>query len=157
MAKTTPATRALDALKVQYRLFEYNYDKSAQKIGMQAAEDLGVEPGRVFKTLMTLVDDKPVCVLAPSDCEVSMKKLAQAAGGKSAKMMPAPEAEKATGYVVGGISPLGRKKSSPTVIDASALSFESIFINGGGRGLQINIAPQILAEVLDAELISITA
>jgi len=155
MAKTTPATKALDAKKIKYELFEYNYDKSAQKIGVQAAEDLGVSPARVFKTLMALVDGRPVCVLLPSDREASMKKLAQAFDGKSAKMMPPGDAEKVTGYVVGGISPLGRRKQTPVSIDALALDFESIFINGGGRGLQIKIAPQVLIEVLAAKVVSI--
>lgn len=122
-----------------------------KKYGMQAAEDLGVSPARVFKTLMTLVDGKPVCVLVPSDCEVSMKKLAQAFEGKSAKMMPPAEAEKVTGYVLGGISPLGRKKITPVIIYDLALKFETIFINGGGRGLQICIEPAVLIEVLEAD------
>ena len=95
MAKSTRATQALDAKKVKYRLVEYNYDKTARKIGIQAAEELGVEAGRVFKTLMTLVDGKPVCALVPSDRELSMKKLAHLFKGKTAQMMPVPDAEKA--------------------------------------------------------------
>ena len=157
MAKTTPATRQLDDEKIRYELFEYHYDKSAQKIGMQAAEDLGVEAARVFKTLMALVDGQPVCVLVPSDNELSMKKLAHVFGGKSAKMMPPAEAEKATGYVVGGISPLGRRKTSPVAIDAQALEFETIFVNGGGRGLQICIEPGALIDVLRAKVESLVA
>ena len=157
MARSTRATQALDTLKIRYRLLTYDYDKNAGKIGLQAAGEMGVDPGRVFKTLMTLVDDKPVCVLVPSDRELSMKKLAQLIGGKSATMMPPPEAEKATGYVVGGISPLGRKKTSPVAVDELALNYETIFINGGGRGLQIEIEPAALIKALEARVAALAA
>lgn len=157
MAKATPATRALDSLKVEYKLFTYDYDKNAQKIGIQAAEEIGVEPGRVLKTLMTFVDGQPVCVLIPADKEVNMKKLAAAFDGKSAKMMPAPEAEKQTGYKVGGISPLGRRKESPVAVDESAMGYDRVFLNGGQRGLQINMEPEKLVEALNAKVASLIA
>lgn len=157
MAKATPATRALDSLKVEYKLFTYDYDKNAQKIGIQAAEEIGVEPGRVLKTLMTFVDGQPVCVLIPADKEVNMKKLAAAFDGKSAKMMPAPEAEKQTGYKVGGISPLGRRKESPVAVDESAMGYDRVFLNGGQRGLQINMEPEKLVEALNAKVVSLIA
>ncbi|MBQ4133058.1 MAG: Cys-tRNA(Pro) deacylase [Desulfovibrionaceae bacterium] len=157
MAKSTRATRALDALKAGYRLLEYEYDKNAKKIGIQAAEEIGVEPGRVFKTLMTLTDGRPMCALVPSDRELSMKKLAQLVGAKTAAMMPVPDAEKATGYVVGGISPLGRKKETPIAVDELALNYETIFINGGGRGLQIEIEPNTLIRVLGCKVASLVA
>ncbi len=156
MALSTPATKVLDKFKIAYALQTYNYDPNAARVGLQAAEAIGVPPARVFKTLMTYVDGKAVCVLAPSDKEVSMKKLAAASGGKKAAMMPVPDAEKFTAYKVGGISPLGQKKSAPAILDESAFNFEEIYINGGQRGLQILIAPGVLKDVLKAAVSSVT-
>lgn len=110
MSKTTPATKALEKLGVKFVLHSYVYDSNADSIGLQAAEALGVAPSRMLKTLMAEVDGKPVCVVVPSDGEVSMKKLASAFGGKAAKMMRPADAERLTGYHVGGISPFGQKK-----------------------------------------------
>ena len=161
MAKATPATKVLDSAKATYSLHTYEYDPSAQKVGMQAAEEMGVEPDRVLKTLMVLVDSgagtNAACVLIPSNCELSMKKVAAAFGGKSAKMMPPAEAEKATGYKVGGISPLGRKKSSPVAVDELAMQFDEVFLNGGQRGLQVKIKPDELVRVLNAKVLSLVA
>ena len=114
MSKTTRATQALEGAGVAFTLHTYDYDPDAPRIGLQAAEALGEDPCRVLKTLMAEVDGKPVCVVVPSDQEVSMKKLAAAFGGKSANMMKAPDAERLTGFVVGGISPFGQKKAVPT-------------------------------------------
>jgi Cys-tRNA(Pro)/Cys-tRNA(Cys) deacylase len=141
MSKSTRATLALTRLGVAFTLHSYDYDPDAQSIGLQAAEALGVAPQRVLKTLMAEVDGKPVCVVVPSDREVSMKKLAEAFGGKAAKMMRPAEAERLTGYHVGGISPFGQKKRVPTAIEQAALSETSIYLNGGQRGLQIQIDP----------------
>jgi Cys-tRNA(Pro)/Cys-tRNA(Cys) deacylase len=141
MSKSTRATVALTRLGVAFTLHTYDYDPDAQSIGLQAAEALGVAPQRVLKTLMAEVDGKPVCVVVPSDREVSMKKLAEAFGGKAAKMMRPAEAERLTGYHVGGISPFGQKKRVPTAIEQAALSETSIYLNGGQRGLQIQIDP----------------
>ena len=110
-------------------------------IGLQAAEALGVEPDRVLKTLMAEVDGKPVCVVVPSDREVSMKKLAAALDGKAANMMRPADAERLTGYHVGGISPFGQKKQVPVAIEQAALSHPTVFVNGGQRGLQIELDP----------------
>lgn len=99
---------------------------------------------------MALVDDKPVCVIVPSNSEVSMKKLAAAFDGKSAQMMKPPDAERITGYKVGGISPFGQKRQVPTVIDERALAHEYVFINGGQRGLQVRLAPRLALDVLAA-------
>src|SRR3954452_17512937 len=109
MSKTTRATQTLDRLGVTFTLHAYEYDPDAESIGLQAAEALGVEPRRVLKTLMAEGDGKPVCFLVPSDSEVSMKNLAAACGGKAAKMMRPADAERLTGYHVGGISPFGQK------------------------------------------------
>lgn len=150
MSKVTPATQALDRAGIAYELHVYDYDPSAERIGLQAAESLGVDPAIVFKTLMTLVDGRPVCAVLPSDREAALKRLAQAAGGKSAQMMPPAQAERATGYKVGGISPLGRRRPTPTVVEAVALSLPRIFVNGGQRGLQIALAPQDLVRAVGA-------
>ena len=142
MSKTTRATQALEKLGVRFTLHTYDYDPEAESIGLQAAAALGVEPHRMLKTLMAEVDGTPVCVVVPSDREVSMKKLASAFGGKAAKMMRPPDAERLTGYHVGGISPFGQKKRVPVAIEEAALGHASVFLNGGQRGLQVELAPQ---------------
>ncbi len=150
MAKSTPATLALEKAKVAFALHEYAYDPNAGRIGMQAAEALGIEPARLLKTLMARADKEIVCVLAPSDREVNLKKLAQAAGAKSAAMLGAAEAERVTGYHVGGISPFGQKKRLRVFVEQSALAFPQIVVNGGRRGLQAELAPADLVRVLGA-------
>ncbi len=150
MASTTRATQALTAAKVAFTVHHYDYDPNAERIGMQAAEALG-EPGhRVLKTLMALVDGKPVCVVVPSDKEVSMKKLAAAFKGKKAEMMPPADAERATGYHVGGISPFGQKRKVPTAIEEAALAEPYVFMNGGQRGLQVRLTPADAQKALGA-------
>ncbi|MBO0141021.1 Cys-tRNA(Pro) deacylase [Agrobacterium sp. Ap1] len=150
MSKTTRATQTLDRLKIAYTTVSYDYDPNADRIGLQAAEAIGEEPKRVLKTLMAELDGKPICVVVPSDHEVSMKKLASAFGGKSAHMMKPADAERLTGYHVGGISPLGQKKLVPTAIEITALDEPYIFINGGQRGLQIRLVPADAKEALKA-------
>lgn len=142
MSKTTRATQSLEKLGVKFVVHSYTYDPDAASIGLQAAEALGVPPERVLKTLMLEVDGKPVCAVVPSDCEVSMKKLAAAFGAKTARMMRPADAERLTGYHVGGISPFGQKKRVPVAIEAAALGHASVFLNGGQRGLQVELAPQ---------------
>jgi Cys-tRNA(Pro)/Cys-tRNA(Cys) deacylase len=141
MSRSTRATVALAAAGVTFEVVAYDYDPDADKIGMQAADSIGVSPSIVLKTLMAEVDGKPVCVVLPSDREVSMKKLAAAFRGKSANMMKPAVAEKITGYVVGGISPFGQKKAVPTVFEAEAMAHDLVYMNGGQRGLQVRLAP----------------
>lgn len=141
MARTTPATRALEKAGIAFETRTYDYDPGADRIGVQAAEALGEEPRRLLKTLMAKVDGKPVCVIVPSDREVSMKKLAAALGGKSAAMMAPADAERLTGYHVGGISPFGQRKQVPTAIEESALAEPYVYVNGGQRGLQLQLDP----------------
>jgi Cys-tRNA(Pro)/Cys-tRNA(Cys) deacylase len=157
MSKTTPATKALEKLGVKFTLHTYVYDSAADSIGLQAAEALGVEPGRVLKTLMAEVDGQPVCVVVPSDSEVSMKKLAAALGGKSAAMMRPADAERITGYHVGGISPFGQRKKVPVAIEQAAFSNLTVFVNGGQRGLQIELDPNDAAIAAGAHTHEITA
>jgi len=150
MAKSTPATLVLEKAGVAFILHEYEYDPNAERIGMQAAEALGIEPARLLKTLMAKAGNEVICVLAPSDSEVNFKKLAAAAKAKSAAMLGAAEAERITGYHVGGISPFGQKKRARVFIEQSALSFPHILCNGGRRGLQVELAPADLVRVLGA-------
>jgi Cys-tRNA(Pro)/Cys-tRNA(Cys) deacylase len=157
MSKTTRATQALEKSGVRFTLHSYDYDPDADSIGLQAATALGVEPQRMLKTLMAEVDGRPVCAVVPSDSEVSMKKLAHAFEGKAAKMMRPADAERLTGYHVGGISPFGQKKRVPVAIEAAALGHAAVFLNAGQRGLQIELAPGDAVEVLGAIARPLTA
>ncbi|MBP2235937.1 Cys-tRNA(Pro)/Cys-tRNA(Cys) deacylase [Sinorhizobium kostiense] len=150
MSKTTRATQALAKAGISFTVHSYGYDSGAERVGLQAAEALGEDPSRVLKTLMAEVDGKPVCCIVPSDREVSMKKLAAAFRGKSAAMMKPADAERLTGYHVGGISPFGQRKIVPTAIEEAALSEALVFINGGQRGLQVRLAPKDAQAALKA-------
>lgn len=150
MAKATPATSALEKAGIAFKLHEYDYDPNAPRIGMQAAEALGIAPDRLLKTLMAKAGPAILCVLAPSDKEISLKRLAAAAGAKEAAMLPPPEAERITGYHVGGISPFGQRKRTAAFIERAALAHPTILVNGGRRGLQIEIAPADLVRAIDA-------
>jgi Cys-tRNA(Pro)/Cys-tRNA(Cys) deacylase len=151
MAKSTPATLALQKAGVAFTLHEYAYDPNADRIGLQAAQALGIEPARLLKTLMVRAGEETLCVLAPSDREVNLKKLAQTAGAKSAVMLGAAEAERLTGYHVGGISPFGQKKRVRVFIERAALAFARVVVNGGRRGLQIELAAADLVRLLGAK------
>lgn len=157
MAKTTRATQFLAKAGVAFTVVEYDYDPNAERVGLQAAEAIGEHPSKVLKTLMAEVDGKPVCVVVPSDSEVSMKKLAACFSGKSANMMKPAQAEKLTGYVVGGISPYGQKKQVPTAIEASALVHPLVYMNGGQRGLQVRLSPADAARILSAKMADLMA
>lgn len=151
MSKTTPATLALTKAGVPFTLASYDYDPDADRVGLQAAEAMGVAPSMVLKTLMAEVDGKPVCVVVPSDEEVNMKKLAAAFGGRSAQMMKPADAERLTGYRVGGISPFGQKKAVPTAVEELAGLLDEVFLNGGQRGLQVRMKPDDLIAALGAK------
>ena len=150
MSKTTRATQTLTKAGISFTTVAYDYDPNAERIGLQAAEAIGAEPHLVLKTLMAEVDGKAVCVVVPSDREVSMKRLAAAFGGKSAHMMKPADAERATGYHVGGISPFGQKKQVPTAIEAQSMGHDLVYMNGGQRGLQVRLSPVDATAVLKA-------
>lgn len=150
MSKTTRATQALQQARIPFTVHAYAYDPNAERIGLQAAEAMGVDPNGVLKTLMVLVDGQPACVIVPSDREVNLKKLAAALGGKAAAMMKPADAERITGYHVGGISPFGQKKRVPTLVEQSALAHPEVFMNGGQRGLQVRLKPGDAVAVLSA-------
>jgi len=157
MSKATRATRVLEQAKIAFTVHVYDYDPDAEKIGMQAADALGEVPERVLKTLMALVDGRPVCAIVPSDREVAMKKLAAALGGKAAQMMKPADAERVTGYKVGGISPFGQMRRVPVAIEAAALAHDLVYINGGQRGLQVRLDPKDAARLLDATTAAIAS
>jgi len=157
MSKATRATRMLEQAGAAFTVHTYDYDPNADRIGMQAAAALGETPDRVLKTLMALVDGKPVCVILPSDKEVAMKKLAAAFGGKAAQMMKPADAERITGYKVGGISPFGQMRTIPTAIEAATLAQDRVYINGGQRGLQVRLDPKEAARILEARPVPVTA
>ncbi len=157
MAQATRATRMLEKAGIAFNLRSYDYDPSVDSIGQAAAEAIGADPAQVFKTLMVLADGKSACVIAPSSGEVSMKKAAAAFRAKSAAMMKPADAERLTGYKIGGISPFGQMRAVPVVIDETAILWDAIFINGGQRGLQIEIAGSDAAKVLDAKFADISA
>ena len=152
MSKTTRATQALQQAGISFTVHTYDYDPNAERIGLQAAEAMGADPASVLKTLMVLVDNKPACVILPSHLEVNLKKLASVLGGKAAQMMKPADAERITGYHVGGISPFGQRKRVPTVLEQSAFEHALVFINGGQRGLQVKLDPRAAAKVLDATI-----
>lgn len=162
MSKTTRATQVLTKAGIAFTVHAYAYDPGAERIGLQAAEALGVPPHIVLKTLMAQVTDgagrkRPVCVIVPSDREVSMKKLAAAFAAKSAEMMAPADAERLTGYHVGGISPLGQKRPAPTALDAAALGQDAVFVNAGQRGLQVRLDPRDLQAATGAVVVALTA
>jgi Cys-tRNA(Pro)/Cys-tRNA(Cys) deacylase len=153
MAKGTPATLALQKAGIAFTLHEYDYDPNAERIGMQAAEALGVSPQRLLKTLMAKAGDSIVCVLVPSDREMNLKKLAAAAGAKQAALLPPAEAERITGYHVGGISPFGQKRRAAVFVDETALAHPTVIVNGGRRGLQIELPPSEILRLLTAKAV----
>lgn len=144
----TPGILAAKKAGVPFTVHEYDHDPSAPSFGMEAAEKLGVPPERVFKTLVVRLDGRELAVaVIPVNSMLSMKAAAKAAGAKKAEMAPQADVERSTGYVLGGVSPLGQKKRLRTFIDVSAEGFETIFVSAGKRGLDMEIAPCDLAAV----------
>lgn len=149
----TPALKALDRAKAAYRVHSYEHDPSNRHFGAETVEVLGVDPSRTFKTLIAdLVGatSATACAVVPVSGHLDLKALAAAVGAKKASMTDPATAERLTGYVVGGISPLGHKKRMPVLIDSSALELDTMLVSGGRRGLSVEIAPAVLARVLQA-------
>lgn len=146
----TPATVALTSAGIAFALHEYDHDPRASSYGLEAAEAIGVDPARVFKTLMATVDGRLTVGIVPVSGQLDLKALARAVGGSRAAMAEVAAAERATGYVAGGISPVGQKRAHPTVLDESALGFETVYVSGGRRGLDLSIDPADLVRVTDA-------
>jgi Cys-tRNA(Pro)/Cys-tRNA(Cys) deacylase len=156
-AKGTPATAALARAEVEHRLLEYDHDRSAPAYGLEAAEKLGVDPARVYKTLVAEVDGRLVVGVIPVAERLSLKALAAAAGGRRAVLAEPAAAERATGYVVGGISPLGHRRRLPVVLDASMEAHATVLVSGGRRGLDIELAPADLARLAGAHFAPLTS
>jgi len=149
-APSTPATALLTRQKVSHRLHTYQVDADTPNYGAVVAQALGVTPERVFKTLVAEVDGALTVAVVPVTGEVDLKALAAAAGGKRATMADRTIAEKTTGYVRGGISPLGQRKRLPTVVDASATAFPTVYVSAGRRGLQVELDPADLIRLTSA-------
>jgi Cys-tRNA(Pro)/Cys-tRNA(Cys) deacylase len=146
-ARGTPATVAVAKAKVEHRIHEYHHDPAAQSFGLEAAEQLGVDPAGVFKTLVAEVDGRLAVAVVPVAARLDLKALAAAAGGRKAVMAEAAAAERATGYVVGGISPLGHRKRLPVFLDASMRDRTSVMVSAGRRGLELELSPTDLARL----------
>ena len=146
----TPATALLDKQRVAHTLHSYDHDPRHESYGLEAAEALGLVPGRVFKTLVAEVDGKLAVGVVPVTGQLDLKALARALGGSKAVMAEVAAAERATGYVAGGISPVGQKRTHPTVLDASALEHATILVSGGRRGFDLELAPADLVAVTGA-------
>ena len=152
----TPAVNAARKAGIPFTLHEYRHDPRAGSYGLEAAEALGLDVARVFKTLVAAAEGKGLWVaVVPVAGLLDLKALAQAAGAKRATMADPKAAERATGYVVGGISPLGQRQRLSTAIDASALQFDTIFVSAGRRGLEIELAPADLVRLCGATIAAI--
>jgi Cys-tRNA(Pro)/Cys-tRNA(Cys) deacylase len=154
----TPATVALTRAGIAFTVHTYDHDPAAASFGLEAAQALGLDPARVLKTLLASVDPAPgaagaarlVVGIVPVSGRLDLKAVAAAVGAKKAVMADPHDAERVTGYVVGGISPVGQKKALPTVLDSSALQHDTVFVSGGRRGLDLELAPADLVRVTGA-------
>jgi len=152
----TPAVNCLKKAKISYTLHSYDHDPKSAAYGEEAAQKLNVSFDRLFKTLVVSVEDESfMTVLVPVSKQLDLKALARATGTKNAKMADKKEVERVTGYVLGGVSPLGQKKKTATVMDISAQNFDTIFVSAGRRGLQIEISPKALARLTRAVCLDI--
>jgi Cys-tRNA(Pro)/Cys-tRNA(Cys) deacylase len=141
----TPAVALLDRERIPYTLHEYAHDPAHPSYGVEAVEKLGLDPSRVFKTLVAEVDGRLVCCVVPVGARLDLRAL-----GKRARMADEREAERATGYVVGGISPLGQRRRLPMFVDESALDHDTIHVSAGRRGLEVELAPDDLVRLTSA-------
>jgi Cys-tRNA(Pro)/Cys-tRNA(Cys) deacylase len=151
----TRATDLLARLKIAHTVHRYEHDPRGGGYGLEAAAALGMPPERVFKTLVAEVDERLIVAVVPVAGSLDLKALAGAAGGKKARMADPAAAERATGYVTGGISPIGQRRSLPAVLDATALNFDTILVSAGQRGLEIEIAPADLIRAAGAGVATI--
>jgi len=151
----TPATVALTKAKVEFTTHAYEHDPAAKSYGLEAAEALGLDPEQVFKTLLVEVDGKLAVGVVPVGKQLDLKAIAAATGGKKAVMADPAAAERTTGYVVGGISPIGQKRALPTVIDSTATAHPTVYVSGGRRGFDIGLSPADLITVTKARTAAI--
>ena len=152
----TPAIKLAKQRGLDYKLHEYTHDSNATSFGLEAAEKLGITASQVFKTLVVITETSTLAVaILPVDQTLSFKKMAKALGCKKVQMADPKQVERTTGYVLGGVSPLGQKKRLTTIIDSSAQVQASIYVSGGRRGLEIELPPEQLATTLDARFANI--
>lgn len=152
----TPAINLAKKAKIYYHIHEYQHDPASDSYGLEAVEKLGVAKERVFKTLVVCLDNKELVVgVIPVAARLSMKRVAKAAGAKKATMAEAVEVERSTGYVLGGVSPLGQKKRLRTFIDIAAQASPTIYISAGRRGLEIELSVEDLAKLTSALLVEL--
>lgn len=153
----TPAINQLKKARLNYTVHQYTHDPAAASYGLEAAEKLNLAPEQVFKTLVvSLADTELVVAVVPVACQLNMKLLAKAAGAKKAAMAAKTLVEKTTGYLLGGVSPVGQKKPLRTFIDSSAQALPQVFVSAGRRGLEIELEPQVLAQVTRAQFAPLT-
>lgn len=153
----TPAVRELEATGVAFTLHEYERGDSLHDFGREAADKLGLDPDQVFKTLLVTVDGEPAVAIVPVSGKLSLKAVGKVLGAKRVEMCDPAVAERITGYVRGGISPFGQKRRLPTVLDEMATVFDTIYVSGGRRGLDLGVAPSDLVAVLGAAVADIAA
>lgn len=154
----TPAIETAKSAKIVFHIHEYTHDPKSGSYGEEAAEKLGIEKERVFKTLVVSRENGELCVaVLPVSHQLNLKLLAKAAGSKKAAMADKKSVEKITGYVLGGVSPVGQKKKLPTIIHETAKEFSTIFVSGGRRGLDIELSPVDLLELTQGKFDNICA
>lgn len=153
----TPAIKSLEKAKATFKIHEYSHDPAAESYGLEAAEKLGIDPARVFKTLVVMLDAKEFAVsVIPVSAMLSMKHIAKAAGAKKAAMADKLDVERISGYVLGGVSPFGQKKALKTFVDASAQTYPSIYVSAGRRGLEVEVAADVFKNLLRANFVDLT-
>ncbi|MEW6991682.1 Cys-tRNA(Pro) deacylase [Colwelliaceae bacterium 6441] len=154
----TPAINLLEQLNIEYQLHQYHHDESAPSYGLEAAEKLAVDSERIFKTLVVESESHQLAVaIIPVEKQLSLKCLAKSLKCKKISMADPKRVQATTGYILGGVSPIGQKKRLATIIDASSKAFTSIFVSGGKRGLEIEISPEQLVKITQASCVIITA
>jgi Cys-tRNA(Pro)/Cys-tRNA(Cys) deacylase len=156
-AAVTPAVVALQAAGVPFTVHEYEHDPAVRNFGLEAATVLGLDPDQVFKTLLVTADGEPAVAIVPVSCQLALKAVSAALGRKRVEMCDPAIAQRVTGYVVGGISPFGQRKPLPTVIDETAELYDTIYVSGGRRGLDLGVAPRDLIAILEAKVSDIVA
>lgn len=151
----TPACKALQKLKIEFSIHEYQHDPSAKNFGLEAAEKLSLSVHEVFKTLLVTDDKNYYVAILPVNCQLNLKKVASVLKCKKLHMADPKDAERLTGYIVGGISPFGQKKRLATVVDQTANTLSAMYVSGGRRGFDIGVAPVAMQTVLNAQFADI--
>jgi Cys-tRNA(Pro)/Cys-tRNA(Cys) deacylase len=153
----TPAVNVLEAAGVAFSVHEYEHDPAVRGFGLEAADVLGLDPDQVFKTLVVSADGDPAVAIVPVSCQLALKAVGAALGRKRVEMCDPAVAQRATGYVLGGISPFGQRRLLPTVIDETCELYDTIYVSGGRRGLDLGVAPADLVRILAAIVFDIAA